>query len=423
MIGDHTKFTTLRYKSLGTVAFGNNGKLKVIGIGNIELDSDFIIRKVLLVENFKYNLLSISQLCDARYKVRFMASECQIKNLDNPQIQLRGFRQNNIYVINLASSSVKCHLTQKEETWLWHRRMSHTHFRNINKLNGLVRGLPKLPNIEPTICNACQQGKQTKSTHKSTNQGQTKSILELIHLDLFDSHGLKSINDSLYCLVIIDDFSRFTWVKFLKNKDETNDTLINFCKQIENEKDLKIKRLRSDNGGEFKNKKFNQFCLDNGYHHEFSCPKTPQQNGIVERKNRTLQEATRTMLNEYQVPKYLWAEAVNTACYVQNRITINKIHNKTPFELFYQIIPNIKYFKVFGCPVFILNTREYLGKFTSKVENGIFVGYSLNSRVYRIYNKNTLKIEETTNIKFDEFNKSDLTQTSYEPIDFVRSST
>ena len=154
--------------------------------------------------------------------------------------------------------------------------MSHTNFRNISKLNGLVRGLPKLPNIDSTICNACQQGKQTKSTHKPINQPQTNSILELLHLDLFDSHGVKSINGNLYCLVIIDDYSRFTWVKFLKHKDETFEIFTNFCKQIENEKDIKIKRIRSDNGGEFKNHNFNKFCLENGYHHEFSCPKTPQ---------------------------------------------------------------------------------------------------------------------------------------------------
>ena len=118
MTGDHTKFTQLTYKSLGTVAFGNNGKLKVIGIGNIELKIDFIITNVLLVENFKYNLLSISQLCDTRYKVKFLSTECLIKHLDNPTISLKGFRKDNIYAINLTTSSIKCYLTQKEETWL-----------------------------------------------------------------------------------------------------------------------------------------------------------------------------------------------------------------------------------------------------------------------------------------------------------------
>ena len=134
------------------------------------------------------------------------------------------------------------------------------------------------------------------------------------------------------------------------------------------------------------NHRFTQFCKINGYLHEFSCPRTPQQNGLVERKNRTLQEAARTMLNEYNLNHQFWAKAINTANYIQNRILINKLHNKTPYELYYHKIPNLNYLKVFGCKVHILNTKDYLGKFTPKSNQGIFLGYSSTNRAFRVYN-------------------------------------
>ena len=304
MTGDQLKFSKLTFKRQGSVAFGNNGKLKIIGSGDIELNSNFTIQNALLVENFQYNLLSVSQLCDNNYKVIFLENECLIKTNETFKTILKGTRNSNIYTISLPNSSTKCLMTQQEESWLWHRWLGHSHPRLIHKISqsGLVRGLPNLNNLDNKICNACQQGKKPRAQHQLTNQERTKSVLELLHLDLFDSHGAKSLNGSQFYLVIIDDYSRFTWVRFLKHKSDTLDQLTNLCKLIENQKNLKIKRLRSDHGGEFKNHRFTDFCNLNGYHHEFSCPRTPQQNGLVERKNRTLQEAARTMLNEYNLP-------------------------------------------------------------------------------------------------------------------------
>ena len=143
-------------------------------------------------------------------------------------------------------------------------------------------------------------------------------------------------------------------------------------------------------------------CEDNGFSHDFSSPRTPQQNGVVGRKNRTLQEFARSMLNEYDLPKYFWAEAVNTACYILNRVLIRPSLNKTSYELWHNKIPNVGYFKVFGCKCFILNNNEKLGKFDSKTDIGIFLGYSSTSKAYRIFNKRTLVIEESMHVVFDE---------------------
>ncbi|KAH9688106.1 Integrase catalytic domain-containing protein [Citrus sinensis] len=164
--------------------------------------------------------------------------------------------------------------------------------------------------------------------------------------------------------------------------------------------------IRSDHGGEFENHAFENFCNDFGIEHQFSSPRTPQQNGVVERKNRSIQEMARTMLNENSLPKYFWAEAVNTACYVLNRVLIRPNLNKTPYELWKDRKPNISYFKVFGCKCFVLNTKDNLGKFDPKSDVGIFLGYSNSSKAYRVYNKRTLVVEESMHVTFDESNPS-----------------
>ncbi|GKA16333.1 putative ribonuclease H-like domain-containing protein [Tanacetum coccineum] len=202
--------------------------------------------------------------------------------------------------------------------------------------------------------------------------------------------------------VVTDDFSRFSWVFILATKDETSRILKTFITEIENQLDHKVKVIRSDNGTEFKNSIMNQFCEIKGIKREFSVAKTPQQNGVAERKNRTLVETARTMLVDSNLPTTFWAEVVNTACYVLNRVLVTKPHNKTPYELICGRPPLIDFMQPFGCPVTILNTRDHLGKFDGKANEGYFVGYSVVSKAMRVFNKRTMIVEETLNIRFFE---------------------
>ncbi|GJU85354.1 retrovirus-related pol polyprotein from transposon TNT 1-94 [Tanacetum coccineum] len=181
----------------------------------------------------------------------------------------------------------------------------------------------------------------------------------------------------MYCLVVTDDYNRFSLVFFLDTKDEN---------RVENLIDQRVKVIRCDNGTEFKNKEMNQFCERKGIKREFSVARTPQQNRVAERKNRTLIEAARRMLADSKLPTTFWAEAVNTACYVQNRVLVTKPHNKTPYELFLGRKPALGFMIPFRCPVTILNTIDHLGKFNGKADEGFFVGYSLNSKAFRVFN-------------------------------------
>nr|GFC22301.1 retrovirus-related Pol polyprotein from transposon TNT 1-94 [Tanacetum cinerariifolium] len=165
---------------------------------------------------------------------------------------------------------------------------------------------------------------------------------------------------------------------------------------------LKVKIIRYDNGTEFKNSDLNQFCGLKGIKREFSVPRTPQQNGIVERKNRTLIEAARTLLADSLLLIPFWVEVVNTACYVQNRVLVTKPHNKTPYELLHGTLPSIGFMRPFGCLVTILNNLDPLGKFQGKVNEGFLVGYSVCSKAFRVFNSRTRIVQETLHVNFME---------------------
>ena len=190
---------------------------------------------------------------------------------------------------------------------------------------------------------------------------------------------------------------------FLVTKDEAISAFKKLAKIIQNEKNCTIAAIKIDHGREFQNENFEMFCEKFGNQHNFSAPRTPQQNRAVERKNRALEEIARTLLNETNLPKYFWIDAVNTACYVLNRVLIGSVLKKTPYELFKGRKPNISHFRVFGCQCFILNNgNDNLSKFDSKADEGIFLGYSSQSHAYRASNKRTMLIEETIHITFDE---------------------
>nr|KYP59259.1 Retrovirus-related Pol polyprotein from transposon TNT 1-94 [Cajanus cajan] len=320
---------------------------------------------------------------------------------------------------SITISNTKCLIAKKDNIWLWHRRVAHIHMDHLNKLSRkeVVVGLPKLKFSKDKLCDACQKGKQVKASFKRKNQISTSRPLQLIHMDLFGPLRTMSQGGNYYGLVMVDDYSRFTWVMFLANKSEAFNAFKKFAKLVQNEKNTNITSIRSDHGGEFQNILFQKFCEEHGINHNFSAPRTPQQNGVVEMKNRSLEELARTMLNETKLPKYFWADAINAACHVLNKVLIRPILKRTPYEIYNGRKPNISYFRVFGCKCFVLNNgKEQLGKFDAKANEAIFLGYSTNSKAYRVYNKRTIIVEESVHVVSDETNKQETKQTEIEDI-------
>ncbi|GJS51923.1 putative ribonuclease H-like domain-containing protein [Tanacetum coccineum] len=398
----------------GPVAFGGS-KGYITGKGKIKTRKlDF--EDVCFVKELQhFNLFSVSRICDKKNKLLFTDSEClvlspEFKLPDANQVLLRIPRQNNMYSFNLEnivpSGGLACLIAKAiiDESNKWHIRLGHVNFKNLNKLmkGNLVRGLPSKIFQNDHTCVTCQKGKQHKASCKAKSVSSISQPLQLLHMDLFGPTSVRSLNHKTYCLVIADDFSKFSWVFFLRTKDETSRILKDFIRQIENQLIQKVKTIRSDNGTEFKNRDFIEFCGSKGIKREYSNARTPQQNGVAERKNKTLIEAARTMLADSFLPNTFWAEAVSTACYVLNRVLVTKSHNKTPYELVTSKIPIISYRRPFGCHMTILNTIDHLGKFDGKSEEGFLVGYSLQCKAFKVYNLETKRVEENLHITFLE---------------------
>ncbi|KAI3759689.1 hypothetical protein L6452_07690 [Arctium lappa] len=415
MTGNMSCLQNFKHINGGHVAFGDNltgGKIS--GKGNVT-KGKMTFEDVYYVDQLKYNMLSVSQVCDKQHSILFTNTECMIlapgfKVVDESMILLRTPRKDNVYCLDMdnvdSDSSLNCLVSKAsvDESSLWHRRMCHMNFKTMNKLvkNNLVRGLPSKVFSCDNHCVACIKGKQHKTSHKTKEINSISSCLQLLHMDLFGPTNVMSIGKKSYCLVIVDDYSRFTWVYFLRTKDETSGLIKSFILRIENHTNQKVKIIRSDNGTEFKNLDLNTFCEEKGIEKQYSAPRTPQQNGVAERRNRTLIEAARSLLADSKLSITFWAEAVNTACYVQNRVLVVKQKNKTPYELLNKRKPFIGFFKPFGCPCTILNTKTHLGKFDSKADDGFLVGYSSQSKAYRVFNSSSRIIEESDNVKCNE---------------------
>ncbi|GKE75689.1 retrovirus-related pol polyprotein from transposon TNT 1-94 [Tanacetum coccineum] len=227
--------------------------------------------------------------------------------------------------------------------------------------------------------------------------------LELLHMDLFAPSAVQSYGCNFYTLVIVEDYSRYTWTRFLKHKNEAFDHFEILSKKIQVQKGCPIISIRIDHGREFDNEvQFGAFCDANDITHNFLAPRTPQSNGVVKRKKCTLQEMSRTMLNEQSIPQKFWCNAVDTSTNILNRILIRSFLGKTPYELFKGKKSSLEYFKVFGSKCFILNTKDYLTKFDLKSSECVFLGYSPNSKDYIILNKETMRIKESLSVRFDE---------------------
>ncbi|GJV40205.1 putative ribonuclease H-like domain-containing protein [Tanacetum coccineum] len=347
----------------GPVAFGGS-KGYITGKGKIKIGKlDF--KDVCFVKELQhFNLFYVSQICDKKNKVLFTDFECLVLS---PEFKLPDA------IRGLACLIAKATIDESNK---WHRRLGHVNFKNLNKLvkGNLVRGLPSKIFQNDHTCVACQKGKQHKASCKAKSVSSISHSLQLLHMDLFGPTSVRSLNHKTYCLVITDDFSRFSWVFFLRTKDETSEILKDFIRQIKNQLNQKVQTIRCDNGTEFKNRDFIKLCGSKGIKKEYSNARTPKQNRVAKRNNRTLIEAARTMLADSFLPSTFWAEAVSTACYVLNRVLVTKPHKKTPYELVTSKIPIISYIRPFGCHVTILNTIDHLGKFDRKSDEGFLVG-------------------------------------------------
>ncbi|GJX43796.1 retrovirus-related pol polyprotein from transposon TNT 1-94 [Tanacetum coccineum] len=341
MIGNRSQLMNFISKFMGTIRFRNDQITKIIGYVDYHL-GNVIISRVYYVEGLGHNLFSAGQFYDAELEVAFQNNTCFIQNLEGVDLLSRS-RVTNLYTISLddmLKTSLICLQSKasKTKSWLWHR-------------------------------------KRKKSSHQPKAEDTNQEKLYFLHMDLCGPMRKESINGKKYILVIVDDYSQFTWVKFLRSKDEAPDAIIKCIKNIQVRLNVTVCNVRIDNGTKFINQILRDFYEN---------------------------VAARTMLIFSKAPLFLWAEAINTACYTQNRSLICLQYNKTPYELMHDKKPDLLFLHVFGSLCYPTNNSEDLGKLNAKADIGIFVGYAPAKKAFRIYNRRTRKIMETIHVTFDE---------------------
>ena len=386
-------------------AGGETHLVQGTGSSNVHTPAGSIkLTNVKYVPSLKKSLVSVGTIADTGSKVIFLAAHCWVTNpTDHKKIIAIGNRdpRNGLYSLSTVQHAS---LVKKIDVQsLWHKRYGHLSFPGLQHLShhGRVIGLPQIDSHH-AACKNYLSGRQSKRPFPHHFQNRASETAKLIHLDLVGPMPQTSLGGSKYILVLTDDYSRKSWCYFLKSKDQTFGYFKYFKELIEFETRHKLRNLRTDRGGEFMSHEFLAYCQHNGIKRQLSQAKTPQQNGVAERQNQTIIEHARSMAVEAHLPSYLWTEAVNTANYIVNLSPTSANLGVTLEEKYSGKLPTVTHLKIFGSIAYVHIPKTDRKKLDTKTRKCIFVGYDIESKIYRLFNPIQKKIELTRDVTVDE---------------------
>lgn len=396
MTGDRNLFSHYIPRVNKFVTVGNGAKLPVLGSGIVQV-GDVKLNEVLHVSNMRFNLISCAKFCRDNDIVSH--HDGKVLTLIKEGHQVGRFPlnfRNDLVEVNLHHIALATTIDTSDQQ-LWHLRMGHLGYQNLTKLPHIVTGMNTLKKNSDHVCSQCQQGKQHRSPFQ-TSIRVVNDLLEIVSSDLCGPMP-ESLGGAKYYITFIDHASRNVWITFLKKKSDAFQAFVKFHKAAERECGKPLKTLRTDNGGEYSSKEFNEYLEEAGIRHETTVPYSPQQNGLAERMNRTIQEKTIAMLSHAQFDKRLWAEAANTTVYLMNRSPCS-YHSTTPYEKWCGRKPDISHLKVFGCEAHCWIPKDKRRKLDPKSYLGYLVGYDQTSKGFRILKESRVKI--VRDVVFDE---------------------
>ena len=381
----------------GHVMIANGDKIPIKGIGKLKLFNKE--SKAFYMPEFTSNLLSVKKCTnDLQCNVIFSPNDVKFQDIESSRLIGKGVTKGDLYMLEELTSvpDYSCSFTSASllnKHALWHARVGHPH---VKALNLMVPGVV----FENKNCEACILGKHCRTVfQKSTTV--YENCFDLVHSDVWTAPCL-SRDSYKYFVTFIDEKSKYTWLTLIQTKDRVLDAFRNFQTYVTNHYHAKIKILRSDNGGEYTSNAFKQHLSQYGILHQTSCPYTPQQNGVAERKNRHLMEVARSLMFQSNVPKRFWSDAVATACYLINRTPTKILNEKAPFEVLNKYKPVLDYLKVFGCLCFVLKPGEMRNKLEARSTKAVFIGYSATQKGYKCYDPIARRVLVSRDVKFLE---------------------
>ncbi|KAJ4813156.1 polyprotein [Rhynchospora pubera] len=401
-------FTEMQEVVDGHVSFGDASKVKVEGQGKVLIQlkngSETFITNVYYVPDMKSNILSLGQLLELGYTVVMKDKTLYLRDKNDRLIAQVEMTKNRMFKLNLMNVQAKClKACVVDKSWLWHLRFGHLNFGGLKELSkkSMVKGLPHIENCDK-FCEGCVLGKHPKSSFPKEASYRAKKPLELIHTDICGPITPNSLGKHRYFITFVEDFSRRTWVYFLKEKSEAFAVFKKFKVLVEKLNGNYIKAVRSDRGGEYISKEFEYFCEEHGIRRFLTAPYSPQQNGVAERKNRTILDMVRSMLKSKNMPKEYWAEAVQCAVYLQNRCPTASLENMTPQEAWCGVKPAVSHLKVFGSVAYAHIPDQRRTKLDDKSKKLIFIGYDERSKAYKLIDPATNKVHISRDVQVNK---------------------
>ncbi|KMQ87289.1 integrase core domain protein [Lasius niger] len=419
------------YRSISgeKVKLGDDAECDVRGIGNVCIKKlvkgtweNATIRNVFFVSNLKKNLLSVGVLTSGGYEVSF--KDDRVTLVKDGLVYANGVKQNNdVYRMFFRVSNP--HMTPEANisTSLkrWHERLGHVNQRMIRDMvnNGAIDGV-KLRDVKDFFCDACQLGKSHKLPFKNTSDRVRYGPGEFIHSDVCGPLPEPSIGGARFFVTFVDEASDYRHVFFLRHKNDVYEKFKEFDRMVENKFGHKLQVLHTDNGREYYNEDMRQYLKSRGICMENSAPYTPEQNGKAERENRTIMESARTMIKQRNLPKALWAEAVNTAVYILNRTTHSKNLKQTPFEIWHGKKPDLSHVRVFGSVAYMHVPQQMRKKLDAKAKRLMLVGYENDSTNYRLFDRDKRSVTISRHVTFHEQTEEESPSSNYSDDGLVR---
>lgn len=408
MTGNLEYFSTIDRGITGKVRFGDDSRIDITGKGSITIITKNGDKKVLsdvyYIPSLRSNIISLGQATETGCEIRMKDDYLLLYGRDNKLLVKARRSPNRLYKVIMEVENKRClQMASHNESSRWHSRLGHVGLSNLKIMinKNLVIGMPSF-GVEKETCAACLRGKQIRRSFPAESLYRATKVLELIHGDLCGPITPSTAGGNRYVFVLIDDYSRYMWSILMKEKSEAFAKFKIFKALVEQETGTKIKTLRTDRGGEFTSREFKEFCDDSGIERHLTAPYSPQQNGVVERRNRTLLEMTRSILKHMDVPNYLWGEAVRHATYLINRIVTRTLLSSTPYECFKGKKPNIGHIRVFGCVVYAKIDTPHLRKLDDRSRPLVHLGTEPGTKAYRLLEPTTRKIYVSRDVVFNE---------------------
>lgn len=408
MTGTKSHFKDIDESINGRVRFGDGSYVEIKGRGSILLgcgnQQQKIVSDVYYIPNLKSNILSLGQLTEIGCKIIMDENKLTLYDKSKKLLMKVERSNNRLYSIKLQIKAPICLLANVDnQAWLWHARLSHLNFDALDKMTrkGLVEGIPRI-NHAGQICDACLLGKHIRTPFPHQAKFRSKNPLDLVYGDLCGPISPTTHSGKKLIFLLVDDCTRFMWAYFLTSKDQAFSTFKEFRHKIEMELKLKLKMLRTDRGGEFTSNEFTKYCKENGIARQLTTPYSPQQNEVVERRNRTVLSTTRSMMKAMKLPLTFWVEALRHAIYILNRVPTKALKDKTPYEALYHTKPNPEYLRIFRCTTYAKITIPHLKKLDDRSIPMIYLGVEEGSKACRLYDPIGKKKHVSRDVKFME---------------------